>query len=321
MATLEVKAPAHEGHPTVFVDTFTNGVLGPCQEMLGPVADGGHIVVNTAPGCWGPMITPRAARRARGGPAGGGRGREGGRRDRHPDQGHRGHLDGHGLGQRLASSTGRYNGDPYCAKQCGELRHAVSRQSRLEGIGQYAVRCANCGADATPFKFTNGYTIAFDEGRRLGVTLQQAAAEEIAARRRPLRRAAGELRPASDPRVRPARPRRRRRPPAPVHGPARHLAVRGHAGLPQRGRLRLVPDRRAARFRDDRLRTSSSTRPTATSTWRPRARARSSSAPSSSTAAASTWATCTRCRATARSPATRATCRARSPCRSRCSRA
>ena len=59
MATLEVKAPAHEGHPTVFVDTFTNGVLGPCQAMLGPVADGGHIVVNTAPGCWGPMITPR----------------------------------------------------------------------------------------------------------------------------------------------------------------------------------------------------------------------------------------------------------------------
>jgi formamidase len=43
---------------TVFVDTFTNGLLGPDVPMLGPVADGGHIVVNTAPGCWGPMITP-----------------------------------------------------------------------------------------------------------------------------------------------------------------------------------------------------------------------------------------------------------------------
>ena len=37
---------------TVFVDTFTNGVLDPSKPMLGPVRDGGHIVANTAPGCW-----------------------------------------------------------------------------------------------------------------------------------------------------------------------------------------------------------------------------------------------------------------------------
>src|SRR3954449_674232 len=43
---------------TVFVDTFTDGLLGPDVRMAGPVADGGHIVVNTTPGCWGPMITP-----------------------------------------------------------------------------------------------------------------------------------------------------------------------------------------------------------------------------------------------------------------------
>jgi formamidase len=52
------RTPAREAHPTVFVDTFTNGLIGPELEMLGPVEDGGHIVVNTAPGCWGPMITP-----------------------------------------------------------------------------------------------------------------------------------------------------------------------------------------------------------------------------------------------------------------------
>jgi len=75
---------------------------------------------------------------------------------------------------------GRYNGDPYCAKQCAECGTPYP-ETRLEGIGQDAVRCTNCGADATPFKFTNGYTIAFDEGHRVGVTLQQAAAEEIAA--------------------------------------------------------------------------------------------------------------------------------------------
>ena len=55
---VEPAAPRIEAHPTVFVDTFTDGLLGPDVEMLGPVEDGGHVVVNTAPGCWGPMITP-----------------------------------------------------------------------------------------------------------------------------------------------------------------------------------------------------------------------------------------------------------------------
>ena len=54
MATIETR----QARQTVFVDTFTNGLLGPDVPMLGPVADGGHIVVNTTPGCWGPMITP-----------------------------------------------------------------------------------------------------------------------------------------------------------------------------------------------------------------------------------------------------------------------
>ncbi|MFV2069938.1 MAG: acetamidase/formamidase family protein [Pirellulales bacterium] len=43
---------------TVLVDQFTDGVLDPAKPMLGPVRDGGHIVANTAPGCWGPMLTP-----------------------------------------------------------------------------------------------------------------------------------------------------------------------------------------------------------------------------------------------------------------------
>ena len=54
MATIETR----QARQTVFVDTFTDGLLGPDVPMLGPVADGGHIVVNTTPGCWGPMITP-----------------------------------------------------------------------------------------------------------------------------------------------------------------------------------------------------------------------------------------------------------------------
>ena len=47
-----------QDHETVFVDQFIDGILDPAKPMLGPVRDGGHIVANTAPGCWGPMITP-----------------------------------------------------------------------------------------------------------------------------------------------------------------------------------------------------------------------------------------------------------------------
>src|SRR5437899_7564231 len=46
------------GAETLFVVQFTDGLLDPKRPMLGPVRDGGHIVANTAPGCWGPMITP-----------------------------------------------------------------------------------------------------------------------------------------------------------------------------------------------------------------------------------------------------------------------
>ena len=74
---------------------------------------------------------------------------------------------------------GAYNGDPYCARRCPGCGTEYP-ETRLEGIGQEAVRCVNCGADATPFKFTNGYTIAFDEQRRVGVTVPRGAAEDIA---------------------------------------------------------------------------------------------------------------------------------------------
>jgi acetamidase/formamidase len=74
---------------------------------------------------------------------------------------------------------GRFNGDPYCAPVCPGCGTEWA-ETRLDGIGEAAVRCANCGADATPFTFTNGYTIAFDERRRVGVTLPRAEAEGLA---------------------------------------------------------------------------------------------------------------------------------------------
>src|SRR5690606_33047806 len=56
---MSVTTATRTARRTVFVTTFTDGLLDPEREMLGPVQDGGTIVAHTAPGCWGPMITPR----------------------------------------------------------------------------------------------------------------------------------------------------------------------------------------------------------------------------------------------------------------------
>jgi formamidase len=163
---------------TVFVDTFTDGLLGPDVAMLGPVADGGHIVWNSTPGCWGPMITPSI---------------RGGHEVSTPVA-VEGTRPGDGLAIRIrdiavtsaatASGNdqpmdGRFNGDPYCAPVCPGCGTEWPA-TRVEGIGPEGVRCVACGADCTPFTFTHGYTIAFDEPRTIGVTLGRQAAEEIA---------------------------------------------------------------------------------------------------------------------------------------------
>jgi len=163
---------------TVFVNEFTDGLLDPARPMLGPVRDAGHIVAHTAPGCWGPMITPAI---------------RGGHEVTRPVA-----VEGAEVGDAIAiyiksisvtsmatsSGTdrfmsGRYLGDPYVAGICPGCG-TLNPETRLEGIGQTAVRCVKCGADATPFTIANGYTIAFDKDRSIGLTLGRGAAEEIA---------------------------------------------------------------------------------------------------------------------------------------------
>ena len=167
-----------EARRTVFVDTFTDGLLGPDVPMLGPVRDGGHIVWNSTPGCWGPMITPSI---------------RGGHEVCQPVA-----VEGAEVGDAIAirikdisvasiatssgndqPMEGRFNGDPYCAAVCPGCGTEWP-ETRIEGIGPTAIRCAACGADCAPFTFTNGYTIAFDDQRQLGVTLPGERAEELA---------------------------------------------------------------------------------------------------------------------------------------------
>ncbi|CAN5625738.1 acetamidase/formamidase family protein [soil metagenome] len=166
-----------QGHETIFVNTFTNGVLSPNRPMLGPVRDGGHILVNTAPGCWGPMITPAI---------------RGGHEVTQPVA-VTGAEPGDAVAIRIKDISvtsvatascndqwmeNRFLGDPYIAGKCAECG-TMYPETETKGIGQDAVRCVKCGADATPFTFTNGYTVAFDDNHTVGLTLNGDAAETI----------------------------------------------------------------------------------------------------------------------------------------------
>jgi formamidase len=160
------------------VSELTDGILDPAKPMLGPVVSGGTIVGNTAPGCWGPMITPRI---------------RGGHEVTRPvfvD----GAMPGDAVVLRIRDINvtsfatasghdrwveGHYLGDPYAAPRCPNCG-ILYPDTYVEGIGQQAVRCVQCNNPVTPFQIVNGYTVVFDETRQVGVTVSQEAAERIA---------------------------------------------------------------------------------------------------------------------------------------------
>lgn len=163
---------------TIFVNEFTNGILGPDVPKAGTVKDGGFIVANTAAGCWGPMLTPAI---------------RGGHEVTRPVL-----VEGAEVGDAIAikivsvkvTSRGtasgndrvladRCLGDPFVAAKCPQCGK-VNESTHIEGIGQDAIRCDACGASAAPFEFTSGYTIAFDPEYKIGVTLDRKGAEKAA---------------------------------------------------------------------------------------------------------------------------------------------
>ncbi len=163
---------------SVVVSEFTNSVLDPAAPMLGPVENGGTIIANTAPGCWGPMITPSL---------------RGGHEVTRPV-----FVTGAEVGDAVAirirditvtsiatasghdsSPAGFCLGDPYVAARC-PVCDTVWPETHVEGIGQQAVKCNSCGNAVTPFEIVHGYTVTFDETRSVGMTLPKAAAESIA---------------------------------------------------------------------------------------------------------------------------------------------
>ncbi len=168
-------SPSATNH--LFVNQFTNGILDPEKPMLGPVSDGGTIEANTAPGCWGPMLTPQLC---------------GGHEVTIPVE-----VEGAEIGDAIAihiqeievtsiataSGTdkaldGRFNGDPFVAGKCPSCGK-LNPPTQINGLGKSAIQCSECGADAAPFSINNGYTIAFNSERKIGVTVPEEAANNI----------------------------------------------------------------------------------------------------------------------------------------------
>ncbi len=162
---------------SLVVNEFTNSVLDPNEAMLGPIENGGTIIANTAPGCWGPMITPSL---------------RGGHEVTKPVE-VVGAEVGDGMAIRirditvtaLATASGHDSspegfclGDPYVAARCPTC-DTLWPETHVEGIGQESVRCDTCGNPVTPFSIVHGYTVSFDDTRSVGVTMDQAAAEKI----------------------------------------------------------------------------------------------------------------------------------------------
>lgn len=167
-----------EAKQTVYVDKFTDGILDPSQTMEYVVKDGGFIVANTAPGCWGPMITPAL---------------KGGHEVTKPV-----YVEGAEIGDTIAiyiknievtsmvtgsgndkPVEGRFTGDPFVDAKCPNCG-LLNPETVIKGIGETAIHCANCDADMTPFVFTHAYSIAFNEDKNIGLTLNKKAAEKVA---------------------------------------------------------------------------------------------------------------------------------------------
>jgi acetamidase/formamidase len=162
------------------VDQYTLGLVGPDQEWAGTVADGGTIRTHTPPACWGPMITPEF---------------RGGHEVTRPIRVENAEVgDAIALKIRdievtsVATSTGSmaeregaFGDDPFVDHRCPECG-AEWPDSVVEGTGEDAVRCAECGANASSFGFEYGYTAVFDDDRTVGLTVGEEGAHDLAER-------------------------------------------------------------------------------------------------------------------------------------------
>ncbi|QOS13534.1 acetamidase/formamidase family protein (plasmid) [Haloferax gibbonsii] len=163
---------------TLEVDEFTLGLVGPEQEWAGSVRDGGTVKTHTPAGCWGPMITPTF---------------RGGHEVTRPI-----YVENAESGDALvvrikdievtsiATSTGSmaeregaFGDDPFVDHRCPECGTPWP-ETVVEGTGEGAIRCVECGENASSFGFEYGYTVVFDDDRTVGITAGADGAHQLA---------------------------------------------------------------------------------------------------------------------------------------------
>ncbi|HZE15887.1 MAG TPA: acetamidase/formamidase family protein, partial [Mycobacterium sp.] len=167
---------------SVEVGRYTTGLIGPSTEPDQAVRSGGRIRTVSPPGCWGPMITPHFV---------------GGHEVSWPVA-----VEGAQIGdaiaitiervdvRSLATSSGTmitkeaaFGSDPFVDRKCPGCGTPWPN-TRVEGTGEGAIRCVSCGAECSAFAFEEGYTIAFDDDRVVGLTVDARAAHDFAVRAR-----------------------------------------------------------------------------------------------------------------------------------------
>jgi formamidase len=167
-----------EANAELTVTRYTRGLIGPNVTPAGFVKNGGRIHAIAPPGCWGPMITPTF---------------HGGHEVTAPVQ-----IEGAEVGDGIAlfiekewirskaSASGvmttnakAFKDDPFVDKHCPGCGKPWPDYV-VDGTGQRAVRCAACGTENDTFGFDEGYTVVFDEERRVGITVTEEIAHRFA---------------------------------------------------------------------------------------------------------------------------------------------
>lgn len=153
-------------------------VLDPSEPMRHRVSPGGHVLITTAPGCWGPMITPDfPSTHEVSSPI---------------------YVEGAAPGDAVAiilhdvrqisrattSGTHRVDslhvaGDPGISPRCPNCG-LVNPPTKRAGTGAKAIRCVACGAAVAPYQLANGYTMLFNDSRTVGVTVPKQVSDRIA---------------------------------------------------------------------------------------------------------------------------------------------
>lgn len=153
-------------------------LIGSALEMDQVVCSGERVLAVTSPGCWGPMITPSVLS-----------GHEVTRPIRVQDaqvgdtiafQIERvtvlSEYATSGVGKRYPQ---RFGCDPSLEAICPHCK-TTHPTTVLSQIGENSVCCAVCGQPIIPQTIANGYTVAYDDKIKLGVTLGKSAATEAA---------------------------------------------------------------------------------------------------------------------------------------------